>query len=89
MTVVVTETELRRRLLEFVRTRFLAGDPRGELDERTPLLELGILDSLNTAVLLTFVKDELSVRVPHSEINATNFASVASIAGTISALSAS
>ena len=89
MTVVVAESELRRRLLEFVRTRFLAGDPHGELDERTPLLELGILDSLNTAVLLTFIKDELSVRVPHGEINAANFASVASIAGTISALSAS
>jgi clorobiocin biosynthesis protein CloN5 len=88
MTVVASQTEIRRRLLEFVRARFLGGDPRGELDEQTPLLELGILDSLNTAVLLTFIKDELAVRVPHADINATNFATVTSIATTVSTIAA-
>lgn len=86
MTVVASQTEIRGRLLAFVRTRFLNGDPHHELDDQTPLLELGILDSLNTAVLLTFIKDELAVRVPHENINATNFATVASIAATVSTL---
>jgi peptidyl carrier protein len=75
-------------LLAFIRERFLAGDPGGELDERTPLLATGVLDSLNTAVLMSFIRDELGAEVPFGQINAQSFASVASIAAMICALPA-
>jgi len=68
------------RLIEFIRERFLGGDPDGELTAETPLLDWGVLDSLNTAILLTFIRDDLGVAVPPVSINGRNFASVQSIA---------
>lgn len=68
---------------EFVREKFLAGDPEGELQEDTNLLQLGILDSLNTAVLMTFIRDELDVVIPLEMISAGNFRSVRAIASMI------
>ncbi|HEX5404373.1 MAG TPA: acyl carrier protein [Pseudonocardiaceae bacterium] len=68
---------------EFVREKFLAGDPDGELQEDTNLLQLGILDSLNTAVLMTFIRDDLDVVIPLEMISAGNFKTVRSIASMI------
>jgi len=67
----------------FVREKFLSGDPDGELREDTNLLQLGILDSLNTAVLMTFIRDELDVAIPLEMISAANFKSVRAIASMI------
>jgi clorobiocin biosynthesis protein CloN5 len=67
----------------FVREKFLSGDPDGELREDTNLLQLGILDSLNTAVLMTFIRDELDVAIPLEMISAANFKSVRNIASMI------
>lgn len=88
MSTAMTETDVRGALAAFIRDRFLAGDPGGEFGEDTPLLATGILDSLNTAVLMSFIRDELGVTVPHEEITAARFASVSSIASMISHLSA-
>jgi clorobiocin biosynthesis protein CloN5 len=71
------------RLIDFIRERFLGGDPNGELTEETPLLEWGVLDSLNTAVLLTYIRDELGVSVSPAKINGRNFATVRTIAALI------
>lgn len=82
------ENDVRSTLLTFIRDRFLAGDPDGEFGEETPLLATGILDSLNTAVLMSFIRDELGVTVPYGQITPASFACVSSIASMISALSA-
>jgi clorobiocin biosynthesis protein CloN5 len=71
------------RLIHFIRMRFLGGDPNGELTVETPLLEWGVLDSLNTAVLLTYVRDELGVVISPMYINGRNFATVTSIAALV------
>ncbi|MFE7563967.1 acyl carrier protein [Kitasatospora sp. NPDC057500] len=76
------------KITAFLRERFLDGDPHGELDENTPLLELGVLNSLHTAVLLTHVRTELGVKVPSREINARNLKNVRSIAAMIDRLAA-
>jgi peptidyl carrier protein len=72
------------RLIEFIRDKFLGGDPEGELTVETPLLDWGVLDSLNTAMLLTFIRDDLGVTVPPASINGRNFKTVESIAALIS-----
>jgi clorobiocin biosynthesis protein CloN5 len=78
------------QVIAFIRTTFLDGDPRGELDERTPLLEWGVLNSLKMAQLLTFLRDGLEpadrVRVPALEITGPNFRTVRSIAALVDRL---
>ncbi|HLL65107.1 MAG TPA: phosphopantetheine-binding protein [Micromonosporaceae bacterium] len=85
----MTDDDVAGRITAFIRERFLDGDARGELDERTPLLEWGLLNSLNTVVLLTFVRNELGVTVPPARINAHDLKDVRSIAGMVRSLAAS
>jgi peptidyl carrier protein len=83
MSVGTPESDVRSSLLTFIRDRFLAGDPDGEFDEDTPLLATGILDSLNTAVLMSFIRDELGVTVPYDQITPASFGCVSSIVSMI------
>ena len=70
-------------LLSYLRETFLQGDEREELDERTPLLEWGILTSMNTAILLTHIREDFGTPVPPDRINAANFRDPGSIADLI------
>lgn len=65
--------EISARLLDFIRERFLDNDPNSDLNESTPLLEWGILNSMNTIVLLRFVREELDVPVSAAMVNGQNF----------------
>jgi acyl carrier protein len=67
-------------LVRFVRTEFLHGEERTHLDETTPLLESGILDSLRIAVLLSYIRNDLGVQVPLAAMDATNFRDIRTIA---------
>jgi clorobiocin biosynthesis protein CloN5 len=74
------------RLVDFVRENLLPAGSTVELDEQTPLLEAGILDSLKTAILLNYIRDELGVFVSPVLIDAKNFANVASVAAMVDGL---
>lgn len=78
----------RERILAFIRERFLDNDPTVELDADTPLLEWGILNSMNTAVLLTYIRDEIGVPVPPDRMRASNLKNVHSIAAMLDELAA-
>jgi len=71
-----TREDISSELLTFIRESFLAGDPEGELDADTPLLELGILNSLNTALLIAHLGEKFGVDVPLADVTATTFKSV-------------
>ncbi|WP_087925181.1 MULTISPECIES: acyl carrier protein [Streptomyces] len=73
-----------RRISEYIRENFLDGDPKGDLEDDTPLLEWGVLNSLNTARLIAFIREELDVVVKPVEISAANFRDVRSIAAMVS-----
>lgn len=75
----MTRDEISALLLKFIRERFLDNDPKGELALDTPLLEWGILNSMNTTILLTFIGTELHSPVPAASINGQNFKDVDSI----------
>lgn len=79
MKPVQTRDGIAAELLAFIRGSFLSGDPEGELDEHTPLLEYGILNSLNTALLIAYMRDELGITLPLMEVTAATFKSVNSI----------
>lgn len=75
-----SEDELIESLVKFIRERFLDGDPQGELDADSPLLEWGVLNSLNSAVLLNHIHLTLVPSVPLERIDARSFSSVRNIA---------
>jgi peptidyl carrier protein len=75
----MTEAEISTLLLDFIRERFLDDDPASDLNERTPLLEWGVLNSMNTAQLLGFIREELGYDVPPASVNARNFRNVGAI----------
>ena len=64
---------------------FLDGDPRGELTEDTPLLEWGILNSLNTAVLIGWIREHFGREIPIEKVNAATFRTVRSLSEAVSA----
>jgi clorobiocin biosynthesis protein CloN5 len=76
--------EIEARLTAFIRNQ-LVPDCEEEIDETTPLLGLGVLDSLKTAILLNFIRDELGAEVPLAQINARSFHSVRSISTVVGA----
>lgn len=75
----VSTDDITEQVMRYIRERFLSGDLELELEESTPLLDWGVLNSMNTALLLMFIRDELGVAVPPREVNARNFKDVVAI----------
>ncbi|MEU5100169.1 acyl carrier protein [Streptomyces sp. NPDC020996] len=71
--------ELLSQLTEFVQERLLSDPDSQGLAADTPLLEWGILTSVNTAQLLTFIRDELGTTIPPTELTGGNFQNLDSI----------
>jgi acyl carrier protein len=67
----VTREEMLGELKQFVGREFLDGRDTG-LDEHTPLLAWGVLDSLSVNVLVTFTKEHFGIDVPSNEVTPDN-----------------
>lgn len=65
----------------------LVGDATASVAEDTPLLELGIVTSLNIARLISFVRTELDISIGVEHIVGTNFRDIASICSLVRQLS--
>ncbi|MGH3373250.1 MAG: acyl carrier protein [Actinoallomurus sp.] len=83
----MTRDEMSAQLLDFIREKLLDNDPNSDLNESTPLLEWGILNSMNTIILLNFIRDELEGSVSAASVNGQNFKDVNSITSMIIATS--
>lgn len=66
------ETEITARITRYIQDEFLSGTGGDELNESTPLIGRGILDSLRVMLLLTFIRDELGVGVSPAEVDPEN-----------------
>lgn len=71
------------RIEHFVRQRFLDDSEDLTLTTTSPLLQWGILTSMNTAILLTFIRDDFEVSVPPMAITAGNFRDLESISAMV------
>ncbi len=65
-------------LRAFVAREILSGQDVG-LDEQTPLLEWGLLDSFSLVSLLAFVQQRFGVEIPHSEVVPDNVKDLGSL----------
>ncbi|HTU73904.1 MAG TPA: hypothetical protein VMG38_10340 [Trebonia sp.] len=75
-----SEQELVEAILDHVRARVLRGDPLRELTDTTPLLEHRLLNSIRTAELLVFVRDDLGVDTDTLEVTAADLATARALA---------
>lgn len=73
-------------LLDFLRHEVLDGG--SDLDEHTPLLEYGVIDSITMVSVLSFIRDQFGVEVRSDEITASNFRDVMCLASMVEALAA-
>ncbi|WP_019811747.1 acyl carrier protein [Saccharomonospora halophila] len=73
------------RLTVFLRDTLCADAPSA-IDDRTPLLENGLLDSVRTARLLTFIRVEFGVTIPPEMIEFRHFRDARSITAMVRGL---
>ncbi|GHO60134.1 acyl carrier protein [Ktedonobacter robiniae] len=74
----MSRIEIVERLKQYFITEVLDGKDIG-LDESTPLLEWGVINSLEIVRLLGFIQQQFGVEVPADDITAEYFSSLLSI----------
>ena len=67
----MTREEMLGELRQFVGQVLLQGRDAG-LDEHTPLLQWGVIDSLSVAELVTFTRERFGIEVPQREVTPGN-----------------
>ena len=75
-------TTVIEQLKTYIAQDVLSGKDIG-LDETTPLLEWGIINSLEMAKLLRFIHQQFSVDIPSAEVVANAFTDIVSIANLV------
>jgi acyl carrier protein len=70
----MSHDDITEHLITFIQDNLVGADAGVTVDEATPLLQLGILNSLKTAMLLNYVRDELHAPIPPERLSAGNFA---------------
>jgi acyl carrier protein len=77
--------EIRHALRDFILHEFLPGEDPGELTDETPLITGGILDSISTLKLVTFLEEHFGITVEAYEAGIDHLDSVGQIAQLIAA----
>ena len=72
-------TEIKETIRQFILNNFLPGEDAANLTDDTELKESGILDSLSTLKLVSFLEETFKVEFEANDLDAGNLASVASI----------
>lgn len=72
-----TETAVAATLRDFIERELLQDDGR-QIDDETPLVALGILDSASVMILIAFVEERFDVVVP-GNIDVRELESIAAI----------
>ena len=66
-----TETfDTKAEIKDFIMNEFLPGEPADSVDDTTPLITGGVLDSIATVRLISFLEEKYSVRIEPHEMNA-------------------
>jgi 2-hydroxymuconate-semialdehyde hydrolase len=75
------------KIKDFISRELLEGHDV-DLTESTPLLELGIIDSVSIVLLQRFVQSELGVEIPFTALTPENLHSIAAMCRLIERLKA-
>jgi acyl carrier protein len=72
-------TDVKKDVKEFILKEFLPGAEAEELLDDTPLISGGILDSLATLKLVSFLEEKYGIEIAPYEADDTNLATVVDI----------
>lgn len=75
------------KLSGYIKEQFLGDSGVTDLEPDTPLLEWGVLTSMNTSLLLTYIRTELGLTIPPTHITGKNFKSLTAITDMVHELS--
>ncbi|MBI2424432.1 MAG: acyl carrier protein [Candidatus Hydrogenedentes bacterium] len=75
--------DIQATVKEYLLEAFLPGEDPDSLAEDTPLISGGILDSISTVKLVTFLEEKYGVEFQAHEISSDNLETLADIANTI------
>jgi acyl carrier protein len=67
------------KISSYIQEQFLGESEVSVLEPDSPLLEWGVLTSMNTSLLLAYIRTELQVTVPPTHITGTHFQSLNAI----------
>ena len=70
-----------RTVKDFILENFLPGESPDQLTNTTPLFTTGLLDSIASLQLVTFLEDQFGIKVAAHEVVADNLNTLDSIAG--------
>ena len=79
---VLTE-ELSATIRDFLLREFLPGEDPDELTDRTPLITGGILDSISTLKLVTFLEDHFGIEIQAHEAGVEHLDTIEQIAALV------
>jgi acyl carrier protein len=76
----VTNEEIIRTVKDYILKTFLPGEDPKALTESTQLITGGVLDSLATLELVSFLEQQYGIELQAHEVDAANLGSLAAIA---------
>ena len=71
--------ELKKLIIDYVKKEYLEEDSEEEVDESTPLISSGIVDSFSMVSLKTFLEKKFAVKIPDEKATTDAFDTVNSI----------
>lgn len=80
-----TESDIKAAIKDYILQEFLPGESPESLDDTTPLIAGGILDSIATVKLIVFLEDRFGVRIEPHEMNVEYLNSLPDIASLVTA----
>ena len=81
--MALDKNSVKAQVKEFILKEFLPGEPAESLQDDVQLISDGIMDSLGTLRLVSFIEEAFKVAVPPHQIDAEHLDSVDLIAETI------
>lgn len=70
-------------LWEYIQDKCMSGEYPGEFDREDNLIDSGVLDSLSTLNLVSFLEGEYGIKIKSEDITLENFSTVEQMAALI------
>ncbi len=80
---MVPKEQIQASVMQFILTEFLAGEEADELELTTPLVSAGILDSIATLKLVTFLEEQFEVQIEAHEVDVDHLNTVEDISNLV------
>lgn len=80
---VASAAEIKATVKEYILTKFLPGENPDMLEDSTPLITGGVLDSISTVELVAFLEEQYGVEFEAHEMSADHLDTLDTIAATI------